>query len=96
VGVRFPHLSVSKTRLEETRTRLLTDNQKSALLHPALEYKLVVSTYVKAMLELLLALDSGKVLSEKSREFLLGVMSRTRTGTGRIKGLLPEGTMALS
>jgi beta-lactamase class A len=46
----------------------------------------------KAMLELLLALDSGKVLSEKSREFLLGVMSRTRTGSGRIKGLLPKGT----
>ena len=46
----------------------------------------------KAMLELLLAIDSGKVLSEKSREFLLGVMSRTRTGAGRLKGLLPKGT----
>jgi len=46
----------------------------------------------KAMLELLLAIDSGKVLSEKSREFLLGVMSRTRTGGGRLKGLLPKGT----
>ena len=33
-----------------------------------------------------------KVLSEKSREFLLATMSRTRTGTGRIKGLLPKGT----
>jgi beta-lactamase class A len=49
-------------------------------------------TTPKAMLELLLALDGGKVLSEKSREFLLGVMSRTRTGPGRIKGLLPKGT----
>ena len=46
----------------------------------------------KAMLELLLAIDSGKILSEKSREFLLGVMSRTRTGAGRLKGLLPKGT----
>jgi beta-lactamase class A len=46
----------------------------------------------KAMLELLLAFDSGKVLSEKSREFLLGVMSRTRTGGGRLRGLLPKGT----
>jgi beta-lactamase class A len=46
----------------------------------------------KAMLELLLAIDSGKVLSEKSREFLLAAMSRTRTGTGRLKGLLPKGT----
>jgi len=46
----------------------------------------------KAMLELLLAIDIGKILSEKSREFLLGVMSRTQTGGGRIKGLLPKGT----
>ncbi len=46
----------------------------------------------KAMLELLLAIDSGKVLSEKSREFLLATMSRTRTGKGRLKGLLPKGT----
>ncbi|MGB4952046.1 MAG: serine hydrolase, partial [Rhizobiaceae bacterium] len=46
-----------------------------------------------AMLELLLAIDSGKILSEKSREFLLGVMSRTRTGGGRLRGLLPKGTL---
>ena len=46
----------------------------------------------KAMLQLLLAIDSGKILSEKSREFLLATMSRTRTGTGRLKGLLPKGT----
>jgi len=46
----------------------------------------------KAMLELLLAIDSGKILSEKSREFLLGVMSRTRTGGGRLRGLLPKKT----
>ena len=46
----------------------------------------------KAMLELLLAIDSGKILSEKSREFLLGTMSRTRTGGGRLRGLLPKGT----
>jgi beta-lactamase class A len=46
----------------------------------------------KAMLELLLAIDSGEVLSQKSREFLLATMSRTRTGIGRLKGLLPKGT----
>jgi beta-lactamase class A len=45
-----------------------------------------------AMLELLLAIDSGKALSEKSREFLLATMSRTRTGNGRLKGLLPKRT----
>jgi len=46
----------------------------------------------KAMLGLLLAIDSGKVLSKKSREFLLATMSRTRTGNGRLKGLLPRRT----
>ncbi|MCW3172356.1 class A beta-lactamase [Shewanella subflava] len=45
-----------------------------------------------AMLELLLAIDSGKVLSEQSSEFLIDVMSRTRTGAGRLKALLPKGT----
>lgn len=45
-----------------------------------------------AMLELLLAIDSGKALSPESREFLLGSMSRTRTGVDRLKGLLPKGT----
>ena len=46
----------------------------------------------KAMLQLLLAIESGKGLSVKSREFLLATMSRTRTGPGRLKGLLPKGT----
>jgi len=45
-----------------------------------------------AMLQLLLAIDSGKATSAKSRDFLLGVMSRTRTGASRLKGLLPRGT----
>jgi len=49
-------------------------------------------TTPKAMLQLLLAIDNGKALSESSREFLLGVMSRTRTGGERIKALLPKGT----
>ena len=46
----------------------------------------------KAMLELLLAIDSGNVLSEKSRAFLLATMSRTYTGKDRLRGLLPKGT----
>jgi beta-lactamase class A len=46
----------------------------------------------RAMLQLLIAIDSGKGLSAKSREFLLTTMSRTRTGPGRLKGLLPKGT----
>jgi len=38
-------------------------------------------TSPNAMLELLLAIDSGKTLSEKSREFLLGVKLRHAYGT---------------
>jgi beta-lactamase class A len=45
-----------------------------------------------AFLQLLLAIDSGKAMSAESRDFLLAVMSRTRTGAGRLKGLLPRGT----
>ena len=49
-------------------------------------------TSPNAYLQLLLAIDGGTAMSSKSREFLLGVMSRTRTGDGRLKGLLPKGT----
>jgi len=45
-----------------------------------------------AMLQLLLAIDSGTAMSPESRDFLIDVMSRTRTGAGRLKGLLPRGT----
>jgi len=45
-----------------------------------------------AMLKLLLAIDSGTATSAESRDFLIDVMSRTRTGAGRLKGLLPRGT----
>jgi beta-lactamase class A len=45
-----------------------------------------------AMLQLLLAIDGGTAMRPESREFLLGVMSRTRSGPGRLKGLLPMGT----
>ena len=44
------------------------------------------------MLRLLILLDVGNVLKPQSRDFLLGVMGRTVTGPGRIKGLLPVGT----
>jgi beta-lactamase class A len=45
-----------------------------------------------AYLKLLLAIDGGTAMSAESSKFLLGIMSRTRTGVGRLKGLLPKGT----
>ncbi len=44
-----------------------------------------------AMLQLLLAIDGGTAMSPESREFLLGVMSRTRTGAGRHQGAVADG-----
>jgi len=46
----------------------------------------------KAMLDLLLAIENGTALSAENRDFLIGCMSRTRTGKDRLKGMLPEGT----
>ncbi len=60
--------------------------------NPAFEADPRDHTTPLAMLQLLLAIDGGKAMSPESREFLLGVMSRTRTGVGRLKGLMPKGT----
>lgn len=46
-----------------------------------------------AMAELLRALQAGKGLSAPSRRLLLGLMTASKTGPGRIKGLLPAGTV---
>ncbi len=45
-----------------------------------------------AMVDLLAALDSGKILSESSRKWLLFTLAGTATGAKRLKGLLPDGT----
>ncbi len=45
-----------------------------------------------AMLDLLTQIDSAKAVGGTSRDFLLASMSRTSTGAGRIKALLPRGT----
>lgn len=46
-----------------------------------------------AMVGLLRVLQEGKGLSASSRRLLLGLMTASKTGPGRIKGLLPEGTV---
>lgn len=45
-----------------------------------------------AMLQLLRLLDRGDALRPASREILLDMMNRCRTGSNRIRGLLPAGT----
>jgi len=44
-----------------------------------------------AMVGLLRALQEGRGLSASSRRLLLGLMTASKTGIGRIKGLLPAG-----
>jgi beta-lactamase class A len=46
-----------------------------------------------AMVQLLYKLFYGNILSEKSRDYLYQVMVKTSTSSGRLKGLLPEGTI---
>jgi len=77
------------TEAYKTRPELLTIQADP---NPAFEADPRDHATPLAMLQLLLAIDSGTAISAESREFLLGVMSRTRTGDGRIKGLLPKGT----
>lgn len=50
------------------------------------------SSTPKAMLGLLGAIDSGRVLKPESRLVLLDLMRRCATGKNRIKALLPPGT----
>ena len=47
----------------------------------------------EAMVVLLRALHEGRGLSEPSRALLLRLMTQTPTGSRRIKGLLPVGTV---
>lgn len=46
-----------------------------------------------AMLELLISFYERKILSESSTSYLWKIMCRTTTGSDRIKGLLPDGTV---
>jgi beta-lactamase class A len=51
------------------------------------------SSTPRAMLALLQAIDSGRVLKPESRTLLLDMMRRCATGSNRIKALLPPGTL---
>ncbi|MDX1494051.1 MAG: class A beta-lactamase [Longimicrobiales bacterium] len=46
----------------------------------------------RAMAELLRATWEGEAVSPESTELLLDILRRVETGTGRLKGVLPEGT----
>jgi beta-lactamase class A len=51
------------------------------------------SSTPRAMVDLLKRIDSGAMLRPHSRSYLLDLMARCATGSNRIRGLLPEGTL---
>ena len=57
---------------------------------PARRVDIRDSATPEAMVRLLTGLYQGKFLSDKSRQVILGAMGRCRTGTHRIRGMLPE------
>lgn len=59
---------------------------------PAFETDMRDQSTPAAMMKLLTMLAQGKVLNPELTIFILGVMSRTSTGPGRIRGLLPQST----
>ena len=61
--------------------------------NPDFEGDIRDSTSPAAMVRLLGLLSTGEGLSAESSGFLLAIMKRCRTGPGRLKGLLPPGTV---
>ena len=76
--------NISGMRIDRTIAQLLRERGHLADIKD-------VATPV-AMVELLRILDRGTALSSQSRAYLLGLMSQCRTGTRRIRALLPVGT----
>jgi beta-lactamase class A len=50
------------------------------------------SSTPKGMIQLLQRIYKAEIISEKSRDYLLGVMAKCETGKNRMKWLLPAGT----
>lgn len=70
-------------RVDRTIARLLADRRDLRDIRD--------SSTPKAMLGLLKLIDSGPALSPQSRHLLLDMMRRCRTGSNRIRGILPAG-----
>lgn len=62
-------------------------------MHTSIEFLLSNSASPASVVNVLVLLDQGKVLSQKSRQFLLDCMINGKTGHNRIKGLLPKQTI---
>jgi beta-lactamase class A len=76
---------LSGIRVDRTIAQLLSDRRDLRDIRD--------SSTPAAMLDLLRLIDSGDALSPSSRTLLLDMMRRCATGSNRIRGLLPPGTM---
>jgi len=75
---------LSGIRVDRTIAQLLSDRRDLR------DYR--DSSTPTAMLHLLQLIDTGEALTARSRAILLDMMSRCRTGSNRIRALMPPGT----
>lgn len=83
-------VGIAGQQLDHTMATLVRDDGQ---IDPAKVIDVRTSSTPRAMLALLGAIDKGGVLSETSRAVLLGSMSRTSTGSRRIRAGVPAGTL---
>lgn len=76
--------TVAGLRIDRTIHQLLQDRRDL--------YDIRDSSTPRAMVHLLQRIESGELLTQSSRSYLLNLMSRCITGRNRIRGLLPPGT----
>lgn len=81
---------ITGQQLDHTMATLVRDD---GAINPAKVIDVRTSSTPRAMLAMLAAIDKGKVLSDASRAVLLGTMTRTSTGTRRIRAGVPAGTI---
>lgn len=81
---------ISGQQLDHTMATLVRDD---GAIDPARVIDVRTSSTPRAMLALLAAIDKGNVLSAESRSVLLSTMTRTSTGSRRIRAGVPAGTL---
>lgn len=91
VGVEVPENGmITPARFGELADRVTPDARDAAADRFARDAQ--DTSTPRAMADLLLQVWNGDALSPGSTELLIDVMERVSTGTGRLKGILPDGT----
>lgn len=88
----FYGLEPGRQHLSESMQKLSANPAIANDPQPLFEADSLDKSTPRAMLNLLTSIFKGQAISEESTAFLLGIMSRTVTGPGRLRGLLPRNT----